>query len=138
MTTYCFDTDVLSALMRAQPPLHVIRRAAGVPPAEQCTTSITLGELFYGAAKRGSQSLVARIRDVVTTALDILPFDRDAAAAYGDLRATLEGRGRRLAEPDMRIASIALSRDLTLVTGNVRHFARVPDLRIENWLSQPS
>lgn len=35
----------------------------------------------------------------------------------------------------MRIASIALSHDLTLVTGNVRHFDRVPDLTIENWLA---
>jgi tRNA(fMet)-specific endonuclease VapC len=36
----------------------------------------------------------------------------------------------------MRIASIALSRDLTLITGNVRHFARVPDLNVENWLAR--
>jgi tRNA(fMet)-specific endonuclease VapC len=43
-------------------------------------------------------------------------------------------RGQRLDGPDLRIAAIALSRDLTLVTGNVRHFERVPGLRIENWL----
>ena len=39
-----------------------------------------------------------------------------------------------MAEPDLRIASIALARDLTLVTGNVRHFARVQALQVENWL----
>jgi predicted nucleic acid-binding protein len=38
------------------------------------------------------------------------------------------------AEADLRIASIALAGTLTLVTGNVRHFERVPDLPIENWL----
>ncbi len=36
--------------------------------------------------------------------------------------------------PTCSIASIALSRGLTVVTGNVRHFARVPDLAVENWL----
>jgi tRNA(fMet)-specific endonuclease VapC len=38
----------------------------------------------------------------------------------------------------LRIASIALSRRMTIVTGNVRHFARVPGLDIENWLSEES
>jgi tRNA(fMet)-specific endonuclease VapC len=57
---------------------------------------------------------------------------------YGRLRAQLEREGRRIGEPDLRIAAIALARDLTLVTGNVRHFQRVPDLRIENWLENPA
>jgi tRNA(fMet)-specific endonuclease VapC len=65
----------------------------------------------------------------------VLPFDELAAEVYGPLRARLESEGRRLDEPDLRIASIVLARDLTLVTGNERHFARVPDLRIENWLT---
>jgi tRNA(fMet)-specific endonuclease VapC len=53
---------------------------------------------------------------------------------YGPLRARLEQAGRRIDEPDLPIASIALSHDLTVVTGNTRHFARVPGLRVENWL----
>jgi predicted nucleic acid-binding protein len=40
-----------------------------------------------------------------------------------------------LGEPDLRIASIALSQGLTVVTGNVRHVGRVPGLKVENWLS---
>jgi tRNA(fMet)-specific endonuclease VapC len=131
---YCFDTDVLSAVIRRDPPLALIRRLAQVPPTEQATTTITLGELLYGAAKRGSDRLTRRVREVVTLATVILPFDADAAEVYGPLRAQLENEGRRLAEPDLRIASIALSRGLTVVTGNVRHFSRVPGLAVENWL----
>jgi len=59
-----------------------------------------------------------------------------AADIYGRLRADLEAKGRRLAEPDLRIASIVLARELVLVTGNVRHFSRVPALKVENWLSR--
>lgn len=132
---YCFDTDVLSAVLRRDPPLHLIRRLAQVPPEEQFTTSITLGELLYGASKRGSPGLLARVRGLVLEAIAVLPFDAAAAETYGPLRARLETEGRRLDEPDLRIASIALSRRLTVVTGNVRHFSRIGELQVEDWLT---
>jgi tRNA(fMet)-specific endonuclease VapC len=131
---FCFDTDILSAVMRRDPPLHLIRRLAEVPPQQQFTTAITVGEMLYGAARRGDPRLERRVRDVILRAQAVLPFDAPAAEVYGPLRAALEREGRPLAEPDLRIASTALSRDLTLVSGNVRHFARVPGLRLENWL----
>jgi tRNA(fMet)-specific endonuclease VapC len=132
---YCFDTDILSAVMRRDPPLQLVRRLAQVPPTAQATTSVNLGELLYGAAKRDSESLTRRVHEVVSSATTIVPFDEGAAEVYGELRVRLEREGRRLDEPDLRIASIALSRELTLVTGNVRHFARVPGLQVENWLA---
>jgi tRNA(fMet)-specific endonuclease VapC len=113
----------------------LIRRLAQVPAEEQFTTAITLGELLYGVSRRGSATLAERIHELVQSAVAILPFDEAAAEVYGPLRARIESDGRRLPEPDLRIASIALSNDLTLVTGNVRHFVRVPDLRVENWLA---
>ncbi len=131
---YCFDTDVLSALIGSDPPLHLFRRVAAIRPREQSTTAITLGELLYGASKRGSDRLSEKVDGLIRSAGAILPFDEAAARVYADLRVELEGRGRRLDEPDLRIAAIALSRDLTLVTGNVRHFERVEGLRVENWL----
>ena len=132
---YCFDTDVLSAVFKRDPPLRLIRRLAQVPASDQYTTAITLGELLYGASKRGSPKLAERIRELILRAAAVLPFDSSAAEVYGPLRARLESEGRRLDEPDLRIASIVLSRDLTLVTGNVRHFSRIPALRVENWIA---
>lgn len=131
---YCFDTDVLSATIRREPSLPLIRRLAQVPPTDQFTTAITMGELLYGAARRDSKRLDEQVRDLLRGALTILPFDEAAAAVYGPLRAELESGGEPLAEPDLRIASIALSRKLTMVTGNIRHFARISDLTVENWL----
>lgn len=131
---YCFDTDILSATIRREPSLPLIRRLAQVPPTEQFTTAITMGELLYGAARRDSKRLNQQVRELIHGALTILPFDDAAADVYGPLRAELESNGQPLAEPDLRIASIALSRELTLVTGNTRHFARVPHLPVESWL----
>ena len=133
---YCFDTDVLSTVVRRDPPLDLIRRLARTPPEQQFTTAVTLGELLYGAARRGSAALTRKVRDLVVGSLLVLPFDERAAEVYGPLRAELEAVGRRLDEPDLRIASIARSRDLIVVTGNTRHFGRVPDLKVENWLAR--
>ncbi|HEY7201391.1 MAG TPA: type II toxin-antitoxin system VapC family toxin [Candidatus Dormibacteraeota bacterium] len=131
---YCFDTDVLSATMRREPSLALIRRLAVVPPDHQHTTAVTVGELVYGAARSGRPDLAGRVRALLGEAVTVLPFDAAAAGVYGPLRADLERSGRPLAEPDLRIAAIALAHDLTLVTGNGRHFDRVPGLRVENWL----
>lgn len=131
---YCLDTDVLSALMRRDPPIGLVRRVATVAATDQCTTSISLGELLFGARKQGSDRLMRRVEELILSAGLVIPFDEPSARVYGSLRAQLERDGRRLAEPDLRIASIALSRDLTLVTANTRHFSRVTDLRLENWL----
>lgn len=133
---YCFDTDVLSAVLRREPSLPLVRRMAQIPPEDQFTTSITLGELLYGSARRQSPTLTARVRQLVGQLVAIVPFDAGAAETYGSLRAKLEGDGTPLAEPDLRIASVALTRGLTLVTGNVRHFGRVPKLSVENWLDR--
>ena len=134
MTGYCFDTDVISATIKPSPPMHLIRRLAVLPPRDQFTTAITVGELLHGAYRVGRESLTARVEQVVCSAQTVLPFDAAAARTFAEQKAELEGRGEPIAEPDLRIASIALSHDLVMVTRNVRHFARVPGLVVENWI----
>jgi tRNA(fMet)-specific endonuclease VapC len=65
---------------------------------------------------------------------EVLPFDRDAAEAYAHVRFELERTGRPIGERDLLIASIALSRGLTVVTPNVSEFARVPGLTTQDWV----
>ncbi len=131
---YLFDTDTLSNLMKKSPPISLVNRMRSVPVREQFTSSITLGELIFGARKKGSSRLLAEIHRLVTSSLPILPFDADAATRYGEVRADLEAHGLRIEEPDLRIASIALVQGLTVVTGNLRHFNRVPNLPVDNWI----
>ena len=133
---YLFDTDILSNLLRRAPEPRLVRRLAATPPAEQATSAITLGELLYGAHRLGDRghALVDRIESTLLPNLAVLPFDAGAARTYGALRAALEARGTPIGDADMRIASIALTRDMTVVTANIRHFARVADLHVENWL----
>ena len=130
---YLFDTDTLSNLMKRSPSARLTGLMGSVPAVDRFTSSITLGELIYGARKKGSQNLLAHIQQLVT-AVPVLPFDADAARQYGDIRASLESRGIPIGDADIKIAAIALVRGLTVVTGNLRHFQRVPNLSVQNWL----
>jgi tRNA(fMet)-specific endonuclease VapC len=131
---YCFDTDILAAALLREPPLQLVRRLARTPGDEQCTTAVSVAEIGYAAARNGEAEVIGRVRELIAAASTVLPFDHEAAEVYGSLRAQLESVGVRLDEPSLRIAAIALSRDLTLVTASARLYDRVPGLRIENWL----
>jgi len=68
---------------------------------------------------------------------EILPYNEDIAKAYGTIRACLEKQEKPIGPLDFLIAAHALSRDLTLVTNNEKKFARIQNLRVENWLQTP-
>jgi len=72
---------------------------------------------------------------VICLDTDVLSvFLRRGASPSAQRRLAEVSAGQRLDDPDLRIAAICVAHDLTLVTGNVRHFERVPGLRVENWL----
>ncbi len=132
---YLFDTDALSRIIRRNPSISFIKKLASVPPRQQFTTAITVGEMIYGAHKSNRPAyFISKLNSLVWPNIQILPFDRDSAEIYGKIRAELEKKGTPLTEPDIRIASIALCHKLVLVTGNVKHFSRISRLTIENWL----
>jgi tRNA(fMet)-specific endonuclease VapC len=63
-----------------------------------------------------------------------VPFDHASAHAYARIRAGLERKGQVIGEHDLQIAAQAQSRELVVVTDNLREFRRVRELRCENWL----
>lgn len=132
---YLFDTDALSEIIKKKPCLALIRRLAAIEPDRQFTTSITVGELVYGAYKSDRPGyFLEKLEKLVWPNIQILPFDEQAACIYGTLRAELEKKGTPLSEPDLRIASIARHHGLILITGNQKHFSRIPGLVVENWM----
>ena len=133
---YLLDTDILSNLAKRTPSTALVAKLASVPREAQFTSSVTLGEMVYGAYRMPAYTslFLERLDRILLPNLAVLPFDIAAARRYGELRAELERRGTPLGEADLRIGAIALSRGLTVVTGNLRHFQRIPGLVVENWL----
>ena len=94
--------------------------------------SIIQAELFYGAYKIKSESL-AQIYNIFFETFDILPFGSREATIFAQLKANLANEGKVVEDADLMIASVALTNNLTLVTNNTKHFARIPDLKLSNW-----
>ncbi|MGH9128911.1 MAG: PIN domain-containing protein [Acidimicrobiales bacterium] len=127
------DTDVVSNLMRPRPAPGLAERLVAVPLVEQRTTTVTLGELAYGAYRVDRPELYERAVRVLA-GVEVLDFDRQAAGHYGRVRSALERLGTRLADPDLRIAATVLAHGGVLITGNLAHFGRVPGLLAEDWI----
>ncbi|MCC6365836.1 MAG: type II toxin-antitoxin system VapC family toxin [Bryobacterales bacterium] len=129
---YLLDTNILSDLIR-NPQGRVTSRIREVGEAQVATSIIVAAELRFGAAKKGSTRLTAQV-EAVLGAMEILPLEEPAGRAYGLLRARLERKGQMIGGNDLLIAAQSISLCFTLVTANEREFAKLQDLRCENWL----
>lgn len=100
-------------------------------------TVISQMELYYGAYKsKKITSNIAKLK-ALEKVFDILPVEMANAEIFGRLKADLEGKGSRLDDFDLIIATSALSHNLTLVTNNEKHFKRIEGLKLTNWTQQP-
>lgn len=133
---YLFDTDAISEVLKKKPAAAYLHWLRGIPREDQFTSAVVVGELYKGAFRSPDVGHhLDNIENHLLPALTVLPYEIAAARVYGQIRAHLEQAGRSLADADLQIAATALLHDLELVTGNVRHFSRVPGLRISDALS---
>ena len=133
---YLLDTNILSELVKKQPAKGFISKLGSVEADQLFTSSITVAELRMGAALRSNKTLFwKKIEEQILSRIQILPVDHLAALFAGDILALLKQHGIPIGLADALIGSIALSKNMTMVTANVRHFERIPKLRIENWLA---
>lgn len=131
---YLLDTDVLSKLIRDPRGTEASRLACTGADAV-CTSIIVAGELRFGAAKSRSTRLAMRV-EALLLAIPVLPLDVPADAHYADVRDFLARAGTPIGPNDLWIAAHARSRDLCVVTGNMREFSRVPALKVNDWSSE--
>lgn len=121
------DTNVLSALMRQEPDLAVLRWLDMQAPQSIWITSITLFESRLGLALMPDGRRRKAVESAFARWLDedlenrVLPFDSEAAVQAADLAAQRQRIGRPVNIRDMQIAGIAQARRATLATRNLRH-----------------
>ena len=131
---YLFDTDAISELLRRRPLPAFVEWLEHVDRADQFTSAVVIGELFEGAFLSGEARHLENVEREVIPRLAVLPYGVKTARLFGELAAYLRAEGRTLADADVQIAATALQHGLTLVTGNLSHFERIPGLEIERAL----
>jgi tRNA(fMet)-specific endonuclease VapC len=130
MTLYMLDTDTVSYALRGT--ATVVERLKAHRRSALCLSSITVGELRFGATKRDSKK-IHRAIDAFLTGVDVMPFDIAAADRFGTIAAALSDAGEPIGQMDTLIAAHALSLAAVLVTNNEKHFSKVRGLKLDNW-----
>ena len=122
------DTNVLSAVMQAQPDPVVVSWLDSVNAESVWITSITLFEVRYGLAllPEGKRRtfLQAQFKELFENDLEarVLLFDQASAEHAAELAAQRQRSGRTVDMRDTFIAGITIARKATLATRNIRHF----------------
>lgn len=128
--SYLLDTCICIALIKKDPV--VVAHIRGVGVSECKISDLTLGELYFGAYKSGRRKHFEDVAEIQNL------FEQYPTTScmheYGDIRWQLERTGQRIDSMDLLIGATALHENLTLVTGNVKHFSRISGLKIENWM----
>lgn len=136
---YILDSNTVSAILNEHPG---VQRRVALVPAECIFLNVVSAfenlRGWFGQVNRQQpiERLVRAFNGILRTLnyygqSQVLPYDVAAATKYEELRR----QHRRHSRDDLRIAAIALVQNAILVTQNVRDFAAIEDLRVENWLS---
>jgi tRNA(fMet)-specific endonuclease VapC len=131
----CLDTNIAIYVINRRVPAVRFRLAEQLRLGTEIGLSvIALFELRYGHARSDRRAESDRLLvEFLAPGIAVLPFDEEDAAHAGDIRAELEHKGTPIGSFDYLIAAQARRRGATLVTGNLREFARVPGLLVVDW-----
>ena len=129
---YMLDTNICIFLIKKKPE-NVLAKLKEVMQEGIAISTITLAELEHGIALSEYPEKNADALTQFLSIIDVLPFDENAASQYGLIRADLQRKGMLIGQMDMLIAAHARACGYIMVTNNVREFARVSRLTIEDW-----
>ena len=133
----CLDTDFIIDYLKEQ---HTGKKGSAVGKFEELikrgespkTTMINVSELYRGAYYFSTDHRVREL-DVILSEFEILPLTFEAAKLSGSLAAYLKQSGTMIGISDILIASIVLEENDTLITRNVKHFSKIPELTLETY-----
>ena len=134
MPRYLLDTNICIYIKNHR-PAEVLARFARLPPGKIYMSSITYGELCFGAEKSAKPKETHLILERLIALIPVLALGDTVSTHYGKIRQLLQASGKPIGNNDLWIAAHALSEKLILVTNNMAEFERVPGLKVENWVN---
>ena len=130
---YLLDTNICIYIAK-QRPLNVLQRFERLDVGEVAMSTVTYGELLYGAEKSLHFKKSMESLEELATLIPPLPLSIEVSKHYAHIRADLEKQGRSIGNNDLWIAAHALALNTILVTNNLKEFTRVKHLIVENWI----
>jgi tRNA(fMet)-specific endonuclease VapC len=134
MPRYLLDTNICIYIKNHRPP-EVLARFSALQPGDVAMSSITFGELCFGASKSAKRVEAIQTLAALKLFIPVLALDANASVHYGHVRQLQQKIGRPIGNNDLWIAAHALSSELILVSNNLTEFERVPGLKTENWVT---
>jgi len=128
---YILDTNTLIYFFKGMG--NVSHKFLETSPKEIAIPSIVLFELEYGIAKSNSPKKRQGQLKEICSLVEVLPFSNQEACFSARIRVQLEKKGTPIGSFDVLIAGTALAHKGILVTNNTKEFARITELKIENW-----
>ena len=127
------DTNVCIDVLRGK--RKVVARMSKCVPKDCFVSVVTEFELIQGAARASKERRDDEHLKVTRflSALQVVPFDSQCARIAGEVNAGLLNAGAPVSMADVFIAATGLRHDWTVVTSNVCDFARMKNLKLENW-----
>lgn len=132
-TKYLLDTNICIALLRGN--RDIAQKLISIGESNCFLSVITLYELTFGAYySKHEEQEVPKIKQFAEhfPIVSLL----DSVDEYAIIKTRLRSSGILIDEFGLLIAATALSGNYTLVTDNVKHFQRIEDLEIENWIKR--
>jgi tRNA(fMet)-specific endonuclease VapC len=131
--TYLLDTNMVTYIVRDRSPAASARLLALKDDQVAAVSVITEAEIRYGLARKPEATALKSLMDGFLGSIQVLPWGRNEADAYGRIKARLERSGISLGNMDMMIAAHAIAAGAILVT-NDKAFAQVEELSTAvNW-----
>lgn len=136
--TYLLDTSVYSQPLKPGPSPAVAARTQALGERALAVSCICEAEVLYGIRRKQSPNLERKYDELLRDRYRVLPVNSEIAEAYADLRAACEKRGAPVGNMDLLIAATAKVHNLIVATLNAKDFAKIPDLRFEDWSQPPA
>ena len=129
---YLLDTNTCINFLNGRSE-NIKKKLEITDPANILICSVVKAELFFGSLKSKNPAKNLQKQRVFVNRFHSLSFDDNSAEIYGEIRTSLEQKGKLIGPNDLLIAAISIANNTILVTHNTGEFSRVDGLEIEDW-----
>ncbi|MFM7857248.1 MAG: type II toxin-antitoxin system VapC family toxin [Flammeovirgaceae bacterium] len=134
MTKYLFDTNIISYFIGGKYP-SLNEQILRLLPEQRFINWVVQQELMYGVFRKERLDLEARYKSFFEVC-NLIQSDFEIVEIAAKLEVLLDNKGESVGLEDIWIGATCLSKNMILITNNEKHFQKIPNLKIENWIKE--